>query len=277
MESAELVELLTHLRNSGRASAYDAIAAFAAALRALPPDFATQLQREADARVASGGALGALPKRELRGTDARDVDHDNVVLVLDDGPNSTCTATLRSDLLRFATGSAGKPFLDNVTLEDTIVLDSTRFAAQSVRDLGIAASITIVSTAKRANGKDFDERHDGTISTELKLTWNARGDRLTPPLPLLDDPHVAVPPAAHAVAPVDPFVAPGVVAPEAAATNDAIALGTSANRETVAPGFTNHETVAPGFANHETVEPIALSTEEREALTEPEPPVELPP
>ena len=72
MEAAELTELLTRLRNSGRASAYDAIASFAKALRELPPDFAEQLQREADARIASGGALGALPKRDLRGAKRKD-------------------------------------------------------------------------------------------------------------------------------------------------------------------------------------------------------------
>ncbi len=178
MEAAELVELLTHLRNSGRASAYDAIASFAKALRELPADFAEQLQREADARVASGGALGPLPKRDLRGSDAREVDRDNVVLVLEDGTNSTCTATLRADLVHFATGAAAKPFVDDVTLEDTIVLDPSRFAPKSTRDLGVSASITIVSTAKRGSSGTFDERHDGTIATEFKLTWNARGDRL---------------------------------------------------------------------------------------------------
>jgi len=177
MEAAELTELLTRLRNSGRASAYDAIASFAKALRELPPDFAEQLQREADARTASGGALGALPKRDLRGADAREVDRDNVVLVLEDGTNSTCTATLHSDLVRFATGAASQPFVDNVTLEDTIVLDASRFAAKSSRDLGVGATITIVSTAKRGTTSAFDERHDGTISTEFKLTWNARGAR----------------------------------------------------------------------------------------------------
>jgi hypothetical protein len=187
MEAAELTELLTHLRNSGRASAYDAIASFAKALRELPPDFAEQLQREADARIASGGALGPLPKRDLRGADAREIDRDNVVLVLEDGTNSTCTATLHSDLVRFATGAASQPFIDNVTLEDTIVLDASRFAAKSSRDLGVGATITIVSTAKRGTTSAFDERHDGTISTEFKLTWNARGDRLkTPILPPIE-------------------------------------------------------------------------------------------
>lgn len=206
MEAAELTELLTRLRNSGRASAYDAIAAFAKALRELPGDFAEQLQREADARVASGGALGPLPKRDLRGADAREVDRDNVVLVLEDGTNSTCSATLHSDLVHFATGAAGKPFLDNVTLEDTIVLDASRFAAKSARDLGVGATITIVSTAKRGNGSAFDERHDGTISAEFKLTWNARGDRLGA-APLLAD-QAPKPASAPAAAPVAAPVPP---------------------------------------------------------------------
>jgi hypothetical protein len=74
-----------------------------------------------------------------------------------------------------------------VTLEDTIVLDASRFAAKSSRDLGVGATITIVSTAKRGTTSAFDERHDGTISTEFKLTWNARGDRLkTPILPPIE-------------------------------------------------------------------------------------------
>jgi hypothetical protein len=207
MEAAELTELLTHLRNSGRASAYDAIAAFAKALRELPNDFAEQLQREADARVASGGALGPLPKRDLRGADAREVDRDNVVLVLEDTSNSTCSATLHSDLVHFATGAAGKPFLDNVTLEDTIVLDASRFGAKSSRDLGVGATITIVSSAKRGNGSAFDERHDGTISAEFKLTWNARGDRLgaaARPLPDQASKPASAPAAAPAPAPATP-------------------------------------------------------------------------
>jgi len=41
----------------------------------------------------------------------------------------------------------------------------------------VGATITIVSTAKRGTTSAFDERHDGTISTEFKLTWNARGAR----------------------------------------------------------------------------------------------------
>jgi len=202
MEPSELAELLTHLRNSGRASAYDAIAAFAKALRELPPDFAEQLQREADARIASGGGLGPLPKRDLRGSDAREIDRDNVVLVLEDSANSSCTATLHSDLVRFATGAAGKPFVDDVTLEDTIVLDPSRFGPKASRDLGVGATITIVSTAKRGNSGGFDERHDGTISTEFKLTWKARGDTTLPALPIVaerpvlgpTDPPIILPP-----------------------------------------------------------------------------------
>jgi hypothetical protein len=253
MDAAELVELLAHLRNAGRASAYDAIAAFAEALKALPDDFATQLQREADARVASGGALAALPKRDLRGLDVREADRDRVVLVLEDTNEATCTATLKPDLAHFASGAAAKPFLDDVILEDTIVLDPGRFASKSVRDLGIKASITIVSTAKRSKGTAFDEVHDGTIATEFKLIWNVRGDELRPRPALAD-------PAEDASTSVENAL-PG--AAENALPGAAIALGTTA----IATSATHAEAFEPEEnAATKAYEEAAAAEEETEDM-----------
>ncbi|HMD02728.1 MAG TPA: hypothetical protein VKG44_07150 [Candidatus Baltobacteraceae bacterium] len=171
MDATELAELLTRLRRAGRASAREAIASFASALETMPADFVGRLQREAEARVAADDVAAALPKSDLRGLDARDIDRDKVRLTIEDDAESTCVATLTPDLVRFASGASTKPFADEVVLEDTIVLNPAGLTPERAGDLAVNARITIRSTAKRT-GTSFDERHAGAIATEFKLEWN---------------------------------------------------------------------------------------------------------